>query len=106
MIVTSCEHIAGKRIAKTLGLVKGNTIRARHIGRDIGALFRTIVGGEVKEYTKLLAESREQAVDRMVNDAKAMNADAIIMVRFSTSAIMTSAAELLAYGTAVLLKDE
>lgn len=106
MIVTSCEHIAGKKVVKTIGLARGNTIRARHIGRDIAAWFRTIVGGEVKEYTKLMAESREQAYDRMVDDAKAQGANAIIMVRYSTSAVMQGAAELLAYGTAVVIEDE
>jgi uncharacterized protein YbjQ (UPF0145 family) len=106
MIVTSCEHIAGKKVVKTIGLTRGNTIRARHIGRDIAAMFRTIVGGEVKEYTKLMAESREQAYDRMVEDAKSKGANAIIMVRYSTSAVMQGAAELLAYGTAVVIEDE
>ncbi len=105
MIVTSCEHIAGKRIVKTIGLVKGNTIRARHVGRDIGAFFRNIVGGEVVEYTKLMAEAREQAFDRMVDDAQSKGANAIIMVRYSTSAVMQGAAELLAYGTAVVVED-
>lgn len=106
MIVTSCEHIAGKKVVKTIGLARGNTIRARHIGRDIAAWFRTIVGGEVKEYTKLMAESREQAYDRMLDDAKSKGANAIIMVRYSTSAVMQGAAELLAYGTAVVIEDE
>jgi len=106
MIVTTSEHITGKRVVKTLGLVKGNTIRARHIGRDIGAMFRNIVGGEVKEYTKLLAEAREQALDRMIDDAKSRGANAIIMARYSTSAVMQGAAELLAYGTAVVIQDE
>ncbi|MCK4302434.1 MAG: YbjQ family protein [candidate division Zixibacteria bacterium] len=105
MIVTSCEHIAGKKVIKTLGLVKGNTIRARHLGRDIGAMFRNLVGGEVKEYTKLLAEAREQCIDRMVEDAKAKGANAVIMVRFSTSEMMQGAAELLVYGTAVTVGD-
>ena len=105
MIVTSCEHIAGKKVVKTIGLVRGNTIRARHLGRDIGAFFRGIVGGEVKEYTKLMAESREQAFDRMVDDAQSKGANAIIMVRYSTSAVMQGAAELLAYGTAVVVED-
>ncbi len=106
MIVTSCEHIAGKKVIRTLGLVKGNTIRARHLGRDIGALFRNLVGGEVKEYTKLLAEAREQCIDRMVEDAKAKGANAVIMVRFSTSEMMQGAAELLVYGTAVAVSDD
>ncbi|MEW6412330.1 MAG: heavy metal-binding domain-containing protein [Candidatus Zixiibacteriota bacterium] len=106
MIITTSEHIAGKKVVKTIGLVRGNTIRARHIGRDIAALFRNIVGGEINEYTKLISESREQAIDRMVEDAKAQGANAIIMARFSTSEMMQGAAELLAYGTAVIIEDE
>ena len=105
MIVTTGLEVAGKRIVKTIGLVKGNTIRARHLGRDIAAVFRNIVGGEVREYTKLIAEAREQAIDRMIDDAKAKGANAIIMVRFSTSQVMQGAAELLAYGTAVVVED-
>ena len=105
MIVTTNLEIAGKQIVKTVGLVKGNTIRARHLGRDIAAVFRNIVGGEVKEYTKLIAEAREQAIDRMVDDAKAKGANAVVMVRFSTSQVMQGAAELLAYGTAVVVED-
>ena len=105
MIMTSCENIAGKKVIKTLGLVKGNTIRARHIGRDIAAALRGIIGGEIVEYTKLIAESREQAIDRMVADAVAMGGNAIIMIRFSTSELMKGSSELLAYGTAVLIED-
>lgn len=106
MIVTTSDYIAGKRVVKTLGLVKGNTIRARHLGRDIAALLRNVVGGEIMEYTKLIAEAREQAYDRMVADAEQLGANAVIMVRFSTSEIMQGAAELLAYGTAVVVEDE
>ncbi len=106
MIMTTSEHIVGKKITKSIGLVKGNTIRARHIGKDIMAVFRNIVGGEIHEYTKLLAESREQAIDRMAADAKSQGANAIVMVRFSTSEIMKGAAELLVYGTAVQVEDE
>jgi uncharacterized protein YbjQ (UPF0145 family) len=106
MIITTSEHIAHKKIVKTIGLVRGNTIRARHLGRDIAALLRNIVGGEIKDYTKLIAESREQALDRMVDDATSVGANAIIMVRFSTSEVMQGAAELLAYGTAVVVEDE
>ena len=106
MIMTTTENIIGKKITKSIGLVKGSTIRARHIGRDIMASLRNIVGGEVHEYTKLLAESREQAIDRMIADAKTQGADAIVMIRFSTSEIMKGAAELLVYGTAVLVEDE
>ena len=106
MIIVTGEHIAGKRIVKTLGLVKGNTIRARHIGKDIAAVMRNVVGGEIKEYTKMVAESREQSIDRMIEDAKAKGANAIIMTRFTTSSMMQGAAELLVYGTAVVVEDE
>jgi len=106
MIVATCEHIAGKRVVKTFGLVKGNTIRARHVGRDIAATLRNLIGGEITEYTKLIAESREQSIDRMIEDARSLGANAIIMVRFTTSELMSGAAELLAYGTAVLVEDE
>ncbi len=104
--ITTSELIAGKVIKKHLGLVRGNTIRARHIGKDILALFRNIVGGEIHEYTKLMAESREQAIDRMIDDARSLGADAIIGVRFSTSMISQGAAELLAFGTAVQLEEQ
>ena len=105
MIVITADRVSGKQVARTLGLVRGNTIRARHIGKDIMAVMRNIVGGEVSEYTKLLAESREQALDRMVDDARGLGANAIISLRFSTSMIMGGSAELLAYGTAVVLED-
>lgn len=105
MIVTTTETIAGKKIVRTLGMAKGNTIRARHIGRDIMALLRNIVGGEITDYTKLLAESREQAIDRMKADAARMGANGIVGVRFATSVLMGGAAELLAYGTAVVVED-
>jgi uncharacterized protein YbjQ (UPF0145 family) len=106
MIVTTTENITGKRIVKVLGLVRGNTIRARHIGRDIVAGLRNIIGGEIKEYTKMLAEAREQSIDRMVEDAKELGANAIICMRFTTSMIMGAAAEILAYGTAVVVENE
>jgi uncharacterized protein YbjQ (UPF0145 family) len=106
MILATSDAVQGKRIVKQLGLVRGNTIRARHVGRDIMALFRNIVGGEINEYTKLLAESREQALDRMTAEAKRMGANAVIALRFQTSQITNGAAELLAYGTAVVLEDE
>ena len=105
MIITTTDTIAGKRVVKTLGLVRGNTIRARHIGRDIAARFRNIIGGEIVEYTKMLAEAREQSLDRMVKEAENMGANAIIMTRFSTSEMMQGAAELLVYGTAVIVED-
>ncbi len=104
MIVVTSNEIPGKRIVKTLGLVKGNTIRARHIGRDIMAFFRYLVGGEVIDYTKMLAESREQALDRMTQQAQKLGANAVICLRFSTSYIMSGAAEILAYGTAVVVE--
>lgn len=104
MIVSTNDSIAGHRIVRTLGIVRGNTIRARHLGRDIMALGRNVVGGEISEYTKLLGEAREQALDRMVDEAKELGADAVVMTRFSTSMVMSGAAELLAYGTAVVLE--
>jgi uncharacterized protein YbjQ (UPF0145 family) len=106
MILTTNETVAGKRIVRTLGLARGNTVRARHIGRDILAGLRNIVGGEVQEYTKLLAESREQALDRMVDEARLLGANAIVGVRFVTSMVAQGMAELLAYGTAVVVEDE
>ena len=106
MLVVSSPDIPGKKIVKTLGLVKGNTIRARHIGNDILAVFKNIVGGEIQEYTKLMAESREQAIDRMVQDAEQMGANAIISVSTTTSVISQGAAELLVIGTAVVVEDE
>lgn len=105
MIIVTSEYIQHKKIVRTIGLVKGNTIRARHIGRDIAASFRNILGGEITEYTKLLAESREQAIDRMIEDAKSKGANAIVMMRFATSEISKAAAEMLAYGTAVVVED-
>jgi uncharacterized protein YbjQ (UPF0145 family) len=106
MIVSTSERVAGHRVVRTLGLVRGNTIRARHVGKDITAAFRNIIGGEISEYTKLLGEAREQALDRMVADAKELGANGIVMVRFSTSMVMSGAAELLAYGTAVVIEPE
>ena len=106
MIITSSENIAGKRIVKTIGLVRGNTIRARHLGRDIIAGFRNLAGGEIREYTKLIAESREQSIDRMIAEAERMGANAIVAARFTTSAVMQGAAELFAFGTAVVVEDE
>lgn len=104
MILTTTDTIPGKKITKTLGLVKGNTIRARHIGRDIVAGFRNIVGGEIVEYTKMLAESREQALDRMQEQAGKLGANAVVGMKFVTSYVMGGAAELLAYGTAVVVE--
>ena len=104
MIVVTTPDVPGHRIEKTLGLVRGNTIRARHIGKDILAGLRHIVGGEIHEYGKLLAESREQSLDRMVAEAESLGANAVIGVRFTTSVMMGGAAEMLAYGTAVILE--
>lgn len=106
MIVVTSETVAGKRIVRTLGLVRGNTVRARHLGKDIMAGLRNIVGGEVHEYAKLIAESREQALDRMVGEAEALGANAVIALRFTTSVMMGGAAELLAVGTAVVVEDD
>ena len=106
MIVVTSEEIAGKKVVRTLGLVRGNTVRARHIGSDILAGLRNIVGGEVHEYAKLIAESREQSLDRMVEEAAELGANAIIATRFTTSVMVAGAAELLAIGTAVIVEDE
>lgn len=105
MIVITSSEIVGKEITATFGMVRGTTVRARHIGKDILAIMRNIVGGEVVEYTKILAEAREQALDRMINEANLLHADAIVSVRFSTSNIATGAAEILVYGTAVKIED-
>ena len=102
MIITTTEHIEGKKIKKTIGMVKGSTIRAKHIGKDIMAAFRGMAGGEISEYTKMMAEAREEAIQRMVEDAEKQGANAIISVRFTTSMIMQNAAEVLAYGTGVV----
>ena len=106
MIVTTTHQIEGKRIVRTLGLVRGNTIRARHVGKDIMAGFRNVVGGEISEYTKLFAEAREQSLDRMVAEARSLGGNAVVEMRFSTSMVMSAAAELLVYGTAVVVEDE
>ncbi len=106
MLITTQDEFADKVIVETLGLVKGNTIRARHVGQDILAGLRNLVGGEIIEYTKMLAESREQSIDRMIQNAQTMGADAIVCMRFTTSTVMQGSAELLAYGTAVKLKDK
>jgi len=98
------DEIPGRKIKKVLGLVKGNTIRARHLGRDLMAALRNLVGGEITDYTKMLAESREQAIDRMVEQAQALGANAIVGIRFTTSSVMQGAAELLVYGTAVVIE--
>ncbi|MCH7678074.1 YbjQ family protein [candidate division KSB1 bacterium] len=104
MILVASSEIAGKKIVKTIDLVKGNTIRARHLGKDIIAGLKNLVGGEIEEYTKLMAEAREQALDRMKAAAEEMGANAIIDVSFSTSYIMGMASEILVYGTAVVVE--
>ncbi|MBA7604971.1 hypothetical protein ES703_12099 [subsurface metagenome] len=104
MIIATTNEVPGYKVKETLGIVKGNTVRARHMGRDILAGLRNIVGGEITDYTKLLAESREQSLDRMIERASELGADAIIGIRFMTSSVMQGAAELLAYGTAVRLE--
>lgn len=103
MILVTTNEVPGRQIAVVIGLVRGNTVRARHVGRDVMAWLKNIVGGEVDDYTKLLAESREQSLDRMVAQAQARGADAIIGLRFATSEIMQGASEFMAYGTAVKL---
>ncbi len=105
MIVVTMPGIPGKRIVKVIGLVRGNTIRARHVGHDFMAGLRNIVGGEITDYTKMLAESREQALDRMMEDAKGLGANAVVAMRFCTSMVMGGAAELVAYGTGVVVED-
>ncbi len=106
MIVVTNDRIPGRRVVESRGLVRGNTIRARHVGRDVLAGLRNVVGGEIKDYTKLLGEAREQAIDRMIEEAEALGADAIVEVRFETSMVMNAAAELLCYGTAVVTEAE
>ena len=104
MIIVTTPTVPEKKITRTLGLVRGNTIRARHVGKDIMAAMRNLVGGEVTEYAKLLAESREQALDRMVEQAEAHGANAVIGLQFQTSVVMGGAAEMMAYGTAVAVE--
>ena len=105
MFITTTETVAGKRIVKTIGLVRGNTIRARHLGHDFMAGLKNMVGGEIGDYTKMIAECREEALDRMIAEARANGANAVVCVRFATSEMMDHAAELLAYGTAVVVED-
>ena len=105
MIITTSGQVEGKKIKKTVGLVKGSTIRARHLGKDIMAAFRGMAGGEITEYTKMMAEAREEAIQRMLEDAEKQGANAVVAMRFSTSMVMQNAAEVLAYGTGVILKQ-
>ena len=106
MIIVTTAEISGTRVVRTLGLVRGNTIRARHLGKDIIAIFRNMAGGEIHEYTKMLAEAREQAIDRLVEDAEALGANAVIGLRFQTSMIQPGAAEMLCYGTGVVIEAD
>ena len=104
MITTTLHEVAGYRVVRTLGLVRGNTIRARHVGRDFMASLRGVVGGEITDYTKMMAEAREQALDRMAAEASLLGANGVLGVRFGTSYVMSQAAEILVYGTAVFLE--
>jgi uncharacterized protein YbjQ (UPF0145 family) len=104
MIITTSEQVEGKKVKKTIGMVKGSTIRAKHIGKDIMAAFRGMAGGEITEYTKMMAEAREEALNRMIEAAEKEGANAVIAVRFGTSMVMQNAAEVLAYGTGVVLE--
>jgi len=104
MIITTADRVEGRAIVKTVGLVRGNTIRARHVGRDIRAAVKSVVGGEITDYTQMMTEAREQAIQRMVEDAEKKGANAVVGMRFSTSMIMQNAAEVLAYGTGVVLE--
>ena len=104
MIVVTTEDVPGRRIAKTLGVVKGNTVRARHIGKDLLAFLKNLVGGELTEYTEVIAQSREQALDRMLAEARGLGANAVVGLRFSTSYVTHGAAEIMAYGTAVVIE--
>jgi len=103
MIITTTSGVAGRDIKRTIGMVPGSTIRARHLGKDIMAAFRGMAGGEITEYTKMMAEACEEALKRMVEDAEKQGADAVVTVRFATSMVMQNAAEVLAYGTGVVL---
>lgn len=105
MMMTTSAALAGREIRQTLGIVRGNTIRARHVGRDFLAAFRLIIGGEISDYTKMMAEAREQSIDRMVAEAEELGANAVLDVRFSTSYIANGAAEILVYGTAVIMEE-
>ena len=104
ILTTTTDSFPDKKVVKIIGIVKGSTIRARHVGRDIAASFKNLVGGEIKSYTEMISQSREEAFNRMINEALEQKADAIINIRFVTSMVMQGAAEILAYGTAVKLK--
>lgn len=104
MIVVTTDEVAGRKVIKTLGVVKGNTVRARHLGKDFMAFLKNLVGGELAEYTEVIAQCREQALDRMVDEARALGANAVVGLRFSTSYVVKGSAEIMAYGTAVILE--
>ena|SRR3989344_1693729 len=104
MIISTTSEIPNKKVVEILGVVRGNTVRSRNIGRDIMAAFKNMVGGEIKSYTELLTQARDEALNRMINHAVILNADAVLNVRFMTSSIMAAASEILVYGTAVKLK--
>ena len=106
MILCSTDTVPGKEIVKVIGLVRGNTIRARHVGRDVLAAFKHLAGGEIADYTKMMAETREQALDRLAEDAESLGGNAIVGLRFTTTSMMQGAAEFLVYGTAVVLADD
>lgn len=106
MILVTTHEVHGRRVDQVLGLVRGNTIRGRHVGHDFQAVLRNMAGGEIKEYTKMMAEAREQSIDRMVDEAEALGADAVLSLRFQTCEVMKGAAEMLCYGTAVTLHPE
>jgi uncharacterized protein YbjQ (UPF0145 family) len=106
MIISTAQDIPGKRMTQSLGLVRGSSVRARHLGKDILAIMRNIAGGEIHEYTKMLAEAREQAIDRMIEEAESLGANAVIAVRFQTSMVQAGAAEMLCYGTAVVVEND
>jgi uncharacterized protein YbjQ (UPF0145 family) len=106
MILSTTSTISGYRIERVFGLVRGSTVRARHVGRDIMAVLRNVAGGEIHEYTKMMAESREQAIDRMLEEAQALGANAVVGLRFQNAHLMSGAAEMLCYGTAVSIEAE
>lgn len=105
MILSTTSEIAGKRTTEVLGIARGSTVRARNVGRDILASLKGLIGGEISEYTRLLADARESALQRLIADAERMGADAVVNVRFTTSAVMQGAAEILAYGTAIKIES-
>jgi uncharacterized protein YbjQ (UPF0145 family) len=106
MILVTTSTVHGKKITKVLGLVRGNTIRARHLGRDVMAGLKNLVGGEITDYTKMMAEAREQALDRLMEEARSLGANAVVSLRFATTTMMQGAAEFLTYGTAVVCEEE